>query len=51
MRYLFALMLMATLSGCIYKMPDGKHIATSPNTGNPHLTREKPSHILPGLQS
>lgn len=48
MRFLLFFLLIASLEGCIYRMPDNNHIALSPNTNNPQFTGEKPKG-LPGL--
>ncbi|MCC5833027.1 MAG: hypothetical protein JJU12_08315 [Chlamydiales bacterium] len=38
---LFAIAILLTLTGCLYKMPTDDCISTLPNTNNPHITREK----------
>lgn len=48
LRSLLFLLLTATLTGCLYKMPSDDHIATSPHTNNPLLTREKAPTLFPG---
>lgn len=45
---LFAIALIVTLTGCLYKMPNDDCISTLPNTNNPHITREKASSLIPG---
>jgi hypothetical protein len=42
MRYILFSLMALSLYGCLYKMPDADHIATSPLVNNPDYTREKP---------
>lgn len=41
-------LLISTLTGCLYKMPDDNCVCTLPNTNNPSLIREVAPALIPG---